>query len=209
MQPWTRQTTEYLTFSVSSTTLHGFAAPSVHASASEAELGTDEVGARAEFKSACRNSNALRSSSMQEFDMEVQWKRSARQWCCNGVVVSGSACCAARIWLDPLCTWPRTLWRVCLRALALPVMPYLTLCYAYACTVIDRRQWRCTFCGARSDEWAGPDAAARSFLPACIAWIDCTLRTRRQMSVLPRICGALGAPCWPRSCTLRSIGSLS
>ena len=76
---------------------------------------------------------------MQEFDVEVQWKRSARQWCCNGVVVSGSACCAVRIWLDPLYTWSRTLWRVCLRALTLPVVPYLTLCYA--CTVIDRRLW--------------------------------------------------------------------
>ena len=86
---------------VSSTTLHGFTAPSVRASASQAELGTDEVGARAEFKSACRNSNALRSSSMQEFDMEVQsWKRSARQWCCNGVVVTCSR--AQSAWRDVL-----------------------------------------------------------------------------------------------------------
>ena len=52
----------------------------------------------------------------------------------------------------------------------------------------------CTFCGAGSDERAGPDAAARSFPPTCIAWIDCTLRTTRQMSALLRICGALGAP---------------
>ena len=55
----------------------------------------------------------------------------------------------------------------------------------------------CTFCGARSDERAGPDAAARSFLPACIAWMDCTLRAARQMSALRvrRVCGALGALC--------------
>jgi hypothetical protein len=52
-----------------------------------------------------------------------------------------------------------------------------------------------TLCGARSDERAVPAAAARSFLPVCIAWIDCTLRTTRQMSALRRICGALGAPC--------------
>ena len=52
----------------------------------------------------------------------------------------------------------------------------------------------CTICGARSDERAGPDAAARSFLPACIAWMDCTLQATRQMSALRRICGALGVP---------------
>ena len=118
---------------VSSTTLHGFTAPSVRASASEAELRTDEIGARAEFKSACQNSIALRSSSVQEFDMEVQRKRLARRRSCNGVVVSGRTCCAARVWLDPLSTWSRVLRRVCLRVLALPVMPSLTSCYA--CTV--------------------------------------------------------------------------
>ena len=124
---------------VSSTTLHGFTAPSVRASASQAELRTDEVGGRAQFKSAYQNSVALRSSSVQEFDMEAQKNRSARQWCCNGVVVSGRAGCAARFWLDPLSTRSRTLTSVCLRALFLPVLRYLTLCYA--CTVCDRRRW--------------------------------------------------------------------
>ena len=50
-----------LLFACSSTTLHGFAAPSVRAWASQAELRTDEVGGHAEFKSACRNSIALRA----------------------------------------------------------------------------------------------------------------------------------------------------
>ena len=56
------------------------------------------------------------------------------QHACNGLVVS-----AARFWLVPLSTWSRTLRRVCLRALALPVLRYLTLCYT--CTVCDRRRW--------------------------------------------------------------------
>ena len=45
----------------------------------------------------------------------------------------------AFFWLVPLSTWSRTLRRVYLRALALPVLRYLTLCYA--CTVCDRRRW--------------------------------------------------------------------
>ena len=93
---------------------------------------------------AVRSSNPLaetrsRCRAVPCKSMEVQWKRSARRWSCNGVVVSGRTCCAARSWLDPLSTWSRTLMRVCLRALALPVLRYLTLCYA--CTVHDRRRW--------------------------------------------------------------------
>ena len=64
----------------SSTTLHGFAAPSVHASANQVELRTGKVGGRAQFKSARQNSIALQSSFVQEFGMEVQMKRSARRW---------------------------------------------------------------------------------------------------------------------------------
>jgi hypothetical protein len=67
------------------------------------------------------------------------WWRKGAGAARHGVVVSGKTCCAARSWLDPLSTWLRTLMQVCLRALALPVLRYLTLCYA--CTVHDRRRW--------------------------------------------------------------------
>jgi hypothetical protein len=69
----------------------------------------------------------------------LAWHRKENARPVDGVVVSGRACCAARFWQDPLSTWSRTLIRVCLRALTLPVMLYLTLCYA--CSVYDRRQW--------------------------------------------------------------------
>ena len=86
-----------LLFACSSTTLHGFAAPSVRTSANQAELGTDEIGARP--RGPCRltssnplvklnsKSNALRSSSVQDMVQERVWCGHAkatpgrRDWC--------------------------------------------------------------------------------------------------------------------------------
>ena len=106
------------------------------------EVGLGGGGGRhAEFKSACQNSIALRSSSVQEFGMELQKKALSTsmelQW--FGGEWQDVLCCALTFWLIPLSTWSRTLRRVYLRALALPVLRYLTLCYA--CTVCDRRRW--------------------------------------------------------------------
>ena len=68
----------------SSTTLHGFATPSVHGRLIRPELRTDEAGGRAQFKSACQKSKALRSEPMQEFAAKRKGARLGRQWTGGG-----------------------------------------------------------------------------------------------------------------------------
>ena len=61
----------------------GFAAtppPSVHGSLNRRELGTAEVGGRAEFHLASQNSYALRSSSDKTLATEHGGAAASRQW---------------------------------------------------------------------------------------------------------------------------------
>ena len=101
-----------------------------------------------------------------------------------GLVMSGRAGCAARFRQDPLRMSSWTLRRVCSRAVTLPVLCSLTLCYA--CTVYDRRRLLLCF-GPRIDELARPDAAARDSTSGCIARINWVHGIHRQTDVRPRI----------------------
>ena len=83
-------------------------------------------------------------------------------------------------------------------ALALPVMPDLTLCYA--CTVYDRRQWMHNLWS--QERRAGGARRCGSQFPAGLHCLDGlhAAQATRQMSALRRICGALQALGVPLCC---------
>ena len=69
-----------------------FVAVSVHSSRSGHELGTEDVGGRAEFKSDFRSANALLQEACKTFGLLAQRRTLVPTMGCNGfVMVSGQA----------------------------------------------------------------------------------------------------------------------